>query len=89
MRNERGRNLAVTILGYDLDGNVTSRVIKDAGNTTVFSRTHDYDELGRLLRDIGAGGETTTFAYDKTDLLKTGTTRAAMSTPMPMMRCRA
>ena len=60
-------------LTYDLDGNVTARVIKNAAATTVFSESSAYDELGRLLQKIGAASQTTTFAYDKTDLLKTVT----------------
>lgn len=60
-------------LGYDNMGNVTSRSIKDPANTVTFTQSQAYDELGRLLRQIGAATQTTVFAYDKTDNLKTVT----------------
>src|SRR5688572_11484787 len=60
-------------LGYDAMGNVTSRSIKDAANTVTFAHSQVFDELGRLLRSIGALSQTTTFTYDKTDNLKSAT----------------
>jgi YD repeat-containing protein len=52
---------------YTLDdmGNRTAEKIKNSGGTIVKSMTHTYDELGRLLQNIGAGNQTTGFAYDK------------------------
>ena len=39
---------------HDLMGNVLSRIIKAADGTTVtFNQTQTFDELGRLLRQIG------------------------------------
>ncbi|MEW6643057.1 MAG: RHS repeat-associated core domain-containing protein [Pseudomonadota bacterium] len=56
-------------LSYTRDnlGNVTARQIKDSGGTLQLSQTATYDELGRLLKFIGAANETWTQAYDKTD----------------------
>ncbi|MCD0419633.1 DUF6531 domain-containing protein [Rubrivivax sp. JA1024] len=53
---------------YDRDklGNVTARRIKDSGGTLQFSQTAVFDELGRLLRFIGASNQTWTHGYDKT-----------------------
>lgn len=48
-------------------GNATARRVKDSGGTIVFPQTATFDELGRLLRFIGASGQTWTHAYDKTD----------------------
>jgi RHS repeat-associated protein len=50
---------------YDAMGNVTSETIRAAGGSITYSMTKAYDELGRLLRIIRAGGRTTTFGYDK------------------------
>ena len=54
---------------YTLDamGNRTAEKIKASGGTIVKSTTRTYDELGRLLRNIGAGNQTTIYAYDKND----------------------
>ena len=56
---------------FDRDylGNVTARRIKDAGGTGKLSQTATYDELGRLLKFIGAANQTWTHAYDKTSNL--------------------
>lgn len=50
---------------YDRDklGNATARRIKDSGGTLQLSQTAVFDELGRLLKFIGASNH----AYDKTD----------------------
>lgn len=58
---------------YDLMGNRTSTTIKDASNVARFTETQTFDELGRLLRNIGANTQTTTFAYEKNDNLKSVT----------------
>lgn len=53
---------------YDRDnlGNATARRIKDSGGTLQLSQTAAFDELGRLLKFIGASNQTWTHAYDKT-----------------------
>jgi RHS repeat-associated protein len=50
----------------DLMGNVTATVFKSAASTIVFNQTKTFDELGRLLRSIGAYSQTSIFGYDKT-----------------------
>jgi RHS repeat-associated protein len=60
-------------LAYNANGDVTSRKIKTAGNAIVFQHTQAFDELGRLLRSIGAVNQTTVYSYDRTDLHKTTT----------------
>lgn len=52
-------------------GNATGIVTKLAGGSTRFSRSQDFDELGRLLRSIRVASSTTTLGYDRTDLLTT------------------
>ena len=48
-------------------GNQTGRKIRTvAGGTIVFDQSQAFDELGRLLRHLGAGTQTTTLAYDRT-----------------------
>jgi RHS repeat-associated protein len=54
---------------YDLMGNVTGTVIRDAANVIAFNQTQTYDELGRLLKHIGANSQNTIYGYDKTSLL--------------------
>ncbi len=58
---------------HDLMGNVTATTIKKADATITFSQTQMFDELGRLLKHIGAATQTTTYAYEKNDNLKTVT----------------
>jgi RHS repeat-associated protein len=59
----------------DLKGDITATNIKNAGGTIVFSQTQTFDELGRLLKNMGAAvaPQTTTYAYEKNDNLKTVT----------------
>ncbi len=57
----------------DLMGNITATNIKTAGGTIVFSQTQTFDELGRLLQNIGANSQTTAYAYEKNDNLKSVT----------------
>ncbi len=57
----------------DLMGNITATNIKNAGGTIVFSQTQTFDELGRLLQNIGANSQTTAYAYEKNDNLKSVT----------------
>jgi hypothetical protein len=48
--------------------NVASTTVKSAAGAIVKSQTAAFDELGRTLKSIGAGGQTTTYAYDKTSM---------------------
>jgi RHS repeat-associated protein len=58
---------------YDLMSNVTSRTVRGSIGGLAKSQTALFDELGRTLKSIGAGGQTTSYAYDKTSNLKTTT----------------
>lgn len=51
----------------DALGGATSIARKTSAAATTFSRTQVFDELGRLLRSLGAGGSIWSFGYDKTD----------------------
>ncbi|WP_405121141.1 HNH/endonuclease VII fold putative polymorphic toxin [Pseudomonas leptonychotis] len=61
-------NLGETI-EYSLDamGNRTAQRLKDASNSLTQQQSWVYDELGRLLRSVGAGGQTSGFQYDLND----------------------
>ena len=54
---------------YSLDamGNRTSQLLKDASSNLTQQRTWVYDELGRLLRSVGAVGQTSSLQYDLND----------------------
>ncbi|MGA6108780.1 RHS repeat-associated core domain-containing protein [Pseudomonas solani] len=54
---------------FDLDamGNRTAQRIKDASNNLTQQQQWVYDELGRLLRSVGAGGQTHSQQYDLND----------------------
>ncbi|AYF89902.1 DUF4329 domain-containing protein [Pseudomonas sp. DY-1] len=51
---------------YDLDamGNRTAQRIKDPSNNLTQQQQWVYDELGRLLRAVGAAGQTSRYQYD-------------------------
>src|SRR6218665_2013406 len=49
---------------YDAMGNRTAQRLKDASSTLTQQQTWVYDELGRLLRSIGAAGQTARYGYD-------------------------
>lgn len=51
----------------DALGGATSITRKTFAGATTFSRTQVFDELGRLLRSLGASGSIWRFGYDKTD----------------------
>ncbi|WP_346361256.1 RHS repeat-associated core domain-containing protein [Bosea sp. (in: a-proteobacteria)] len=51
----------------DALGGATSITRKTSGGSATFSRTQVFDELGRLLRSLGASGSAWRFGYDKTD----------------------
>jgi RHS repeat-associated protein len=53
----------------DAMGGATSITRKKADTTTTFARTQTFDELGRLLKAIGANSSTWQFGYDRTDNL--------------------
>ncbi|WP_137818657.1 RHS repeat-associated core domain-containing protein [Pseudomonas sp. 2FG] len=61
-------NLGETV-EYDLDamGNRTAQRIKDASNNLTQQQQWAYDELGRLLRSVGAAGQTSRVQYDLND----------------------
>lgn len=61
-------NLGETI-EYSLDamGNRTAQRLKDASSTLTQQQTWVYDELGRLLRSVGAGGQVSGYQYDLND----------------------
>jgi YD repeat-containing protein len=52
---------------YTLDdmGNRTAEKIRSSGGGIVKSMTRTYDELGRLLQNIGADSQVTAYEYDK------------------------
>ena len=54
--------------GYNLNGDVTSSTVKSPANVITKQMTMAYDELGRLMKSIGAATQITTFSYDRTDL---------------------
>lgn len=54
-------------------GDPTSVTVRTAGSTITRQQNFVYDELGRVIQAIGAGSQTTGFAYDKVDNLKTVT----------------
>ncbi|HEX3365538.1 RHS repeat-associated core domain-containing protein [Phenylobacterium sp.] len=62
--NDRGQTQAFT---YDANGDRLTAQTKDASSTLTQQETATYDELGRMLQQIGAGSQTWTFAYDKLD----------------------
>jgi RHS repeat-associated protein len=65
-----GNYLSYTL---DLQGNRTSEKVYDASNNLLRSQTRVYDELSRLIRSLGAAGQTTQYGYDKNDNLVTTT----------------
>ena len=54
--------------GYDGAGHVTSSTVKSSAAVITKQMTMTYDEIGRLLKSIGAASQTTTLSYDRTDL---------------------
>jgi RHS repeat-associated protein len=61
-------NLGETV-EYSLDamGNRTAQRLKDASNNLTKQNTWVYDELGRLLKSLGAASQTHKLAYDLND----------------------
>lgn len=62
-------------IAFDLDamGNRTAQRITDTSGSLTKQQQWVYDELGRLLRSIGAGGQISRYQYDLNDN-RTGTT---------------
>lgn len=58
---------ATIVYSRDSMGNVTGRQIRDPSGTVQFSQTAVFDQLGRLLKFVGASNQTWTHAYDRTD----------------------
>jgi RHS repeat-associated protein len=54
---------------YNLNGDVTSNSTKTAALVVTKQMSMAYDELGRLLRAVGAAAQTATLSYDRTDNL--------------------
>lgn len=52
---------------YDTMGNRTAQRLKDASSSLTQQQTWVYDELGRLLRSVGAQGQTSQYGYDLND----------------------
>ncbi|MDD0843385.1 RHS repeat-associated core domain-containing protein [Pseudomonas sp. Gutcm_11s] len=52
---------------YDSMGNRKSQIVRDASNTLAQQQTWVYDELGRLIRSIGAESQTQKYGYDLND----------------------
>lgn len=51
-------------LTHDLKGNVTMEQVVNADGALVRQRSHAYDAVNRLVQDIGAAGQTTTYVRD-------------------------
>jgi RHS repeat-associated protein len=54
---------------HDAMGNVTSRTVKTGSGAIIRQQSALFDELGRLMRSIGAAGQQTLLSYDRTDNL--------------------
>lgn len=55
--------------GRDAMGNATGVDVKTSGGSIVRSQTATFDELGRLLQDIGASAQITAYGWDDNDNL--------------------
>jgi len=58
---------------HDLMGNITATKIEDGTSALLLQQTAVYDELGRLLKAIGASNQEWTYAYDKVSNLTDAT----------------
>lgn len=54
---------------YNANGDMTARTVKSSTGAIVRQQSVLFDELGRLMRSIGAAGQQTLFRYDRTDNL--------------------
>ncbi len=59
--NAHGERIEYTL---DAMGSVTGEVLRSDTGAIVRSQTRVFDELGRLLQQVGAATQTTTFGYD-------------------------
>ncbi|WP_374330253.1 RHS repeat-associated core domain-containing protein [Aestuariivirga sp.] len=66
--NNAGERIDYT---YNDNGDVTSRTVKSSTGTIARQQSALFDELGRLMRSIGAAGQHTLLQYDRTDNLTT------------------
>ncbi|MFO1121921.1 MAG: RHS repeat-associated core domain-containing protein [Hyphomicrobiales bacterium] len=64
--NNAGEKIEYT---HNANGDVTSTTTKASGGTIVQQQSTLFDELGRLMRMIGAASQQWDFDYDRTDLL--------------------
>ncbi len=55
--------------GHNANGDVTSRTVKAGSSTIIRQQWALFDEIGRLMRSIGAAGQQTVYRYDRTDNL--------------------
>ncbi|SDG71496.1 RHS repeat-associated core domain-containing protein [Pseudomonas benzenivorans] len=65
---------------YDTMGNRTAQRLKDASSSLTQQQSWVYDELGRLLRSVGAVNQTHQFGYDLNDNPTLSTTPKQHST---------
>ena len=78
LSNDKGETVVLT---PNAMGNPTLSTVKASGGTITQQQSMVYDELGRLIRTLGAASTTpTTFAYDKTGAVKTVTDGRSKST---------
>ena len=54
---------------YNANGDVTATTVKSAGGAIVRQQSALFDELGRLMRSIGAASQTVDYDYDRTNNL--------------------
>jgi RHS repeat-associated protein len=66
MSNNLGESVEYT---RDALGGATSTVTKANGGAVAFSMANTFDELGRLIKQVGGETRTNTFTFDKTDNL--------------------
>ncbi len=53
---------------HNVNGDMTSSSVKSSANAVTKQMTMTYDELGRMLKSIGAAAQETAYSYDRTDL---------------------
>ena len=64
MANDRGQTQTFT---NNLMGEATAVTVKTSGAVITAQQSAAFDELGRLIQQIGAGSQTWNFGYDKVD----------------------
>ena len=67
---------------HDAMGNVTRTQYADAAAITMYLEETHYDELGRILKAVGANGQITDVRHDVEDNLSTVTDASSLSTTM-------